>query len=729
MDDPGEDYYAWVSKEPPHRLSAAELTGQTKPMANQRKRQRLFKGKAFLDGESPIVQELDALSVTTTMEVGVDIGSLKFVMMANMPPQRFNYQQRVGRAGRGGQAFSYAVTISRGAAHDDYYFNNPERMTGDLPPQPKLDLSREEIVRRVVSAECLRRAFLQLAQPPERKGESIHGAFGGKDEWQPTYRDDIALWLSTSKEVDHVVDRLVSFAPAMAKRDSLVSYVRNQLIQAIDGAVGNTQFIQDELSHRLAVAGVLPMFGFPTQVRTLFHDLPNPQKLDDVTISDRPLDHAVWAFSPGAEIPKDKQLSVASGFVFRKESRGRIENEPQPLGTAVTYTLCLNDQCKSIAAGADTVCSTCAHPSQPFPLYQPKGFLAARRKKDYDGQRQRGPALSAPVRAFPQSFGNEGCGPMKIALSSGQVAVVNHNRGNFFDFYQETFERVAVRDPSLYRENVPWDDAPGASPFAQGAIGAIFTTDVLSFFIEDAPGIGRLGMLDAKNQPSSRAALVSFSEFVKLALATTLDVDPSELRIGRQPIQKNGCESEQVFIADALENGAGYSRWASDPTNLRTALQNYYDVVAPKWRDKKHAGSCDRSCPDCLRNYANRFSHGILDWRLALDLADLVLGNGLDETYWIGSAAEAAAIKAFTKMGQDIGTRIEERYAAELAVMASGNRALVLSHPLWHTMEGYLQPRQIEAQKQLQNEGFQSEFVDMRDFASRMASYYLKLHS
>lgn len=730
MKEVGEDYYSWAAREEPHRLSTWELTGQTKPLTEQRKRQRLFKGQAFIGEETELTHGIDALSVTTTMEVGVDIGSLKLVMMANMPPQRFNYQQRVGRAGRAGQAFSYAVTVSRGAAHDDYYFNNPQRMTGDVPPQPKLDLRRAEIMQRVASAECLRRAFANVAEPPNRMSDSTHGAFGRADEWKEKHREEIAGWLKHSPEPTSVVNRLSVFSPLLPEDVAAVElYVRDQLVKAIDEAVDDTRYIQDELSHRLAVAGVLPMFGFPTQVRALYWDKAGLDAEKSV-LSDRPIDHAVWAFAPASEIPKDKRLFTACGFVVKRDGFKGTYNEENPLGDSLPYTRCIEKTCGAIAHGDAEKCGVCGNDSLPFSLFQPRGFMAFWKERDYDGQRSRGPALPPPVMSFePQYSDDVSCGPLRLAFKKDAIAIVNDNEGNLYDFSREEPAKVVVKDVA-YRDKLIQKSLP-ADVFARGAIGAVFTTDVMSCVFKDAPGIGKNGILEVVEQPSARPALASFAEFLKQAVAFELDVSPDEFRVGRQVSMIEGVRTEQIFLADALENGAGYSRMASDPTNLRLWLAKHTENQKAKWSDPFHAQNCDRSCPDCLRNYGNRFSHGLLDWRLALDLAEVALGCPLDTSRWLRGKSDPA-VTSFVEFANSTGKPVDLAVHEGLVVLSRNARAIILSHPLWHVAEGLAQPQQLSAMESVKA-AFAGDaeiaFADARDFASRPASYFLRLQA
>ena len=103
---------------------------------------------------------INLLSCSTTFELGVDLGDLDVVFLRNVPPEPFNYVQRVGRAGRRVGRPGFAVTFCRRAPHDLYHFNDPDGMLRGLTRPPSLSLLNERIVRRHMAAVAIA-AFLR----------------------------------------------------------------------------------------------------------------------------------------------------------------------------------------------------------------------------------------------------------------------------------------------------------------------------------------------------------------------------------------------------------------------------------------------------------------------------------------------------------------------------------------------------------------------------------------
>jgi DEAD/DEAH box helicase domain-containing protein len=259
---------------------------------------------------------------------------------------------------------------------------------------------------------------------------------------------------------------------------------------------------------------------------------------------------------------------------------------------------------------------------------------------------------------------------------------------------------VVVPSEELYSDppHLPRDKFD-RSPDLRGAIGCVKPTDVLLLQLNDLelPGPSATLTTDRPRTPAGLPALWSFAELFRRAGALELDVSPWELDIGIQPYPTEHGFGRRIFVADALENGAGYAPQLGRPEVLAKVFARMSEVIAPKLEAAKHAGECDSSCPDCLRSYDNRRLHPMLDWRLALDLSELAAHRPLATERWLGSAEEEV-VRFVAAFGQAVTDLQPVRLGELWGVWSESKaRAAFFGHPLWRLDEAFHVDPQIDA--------------------------------
>jgi ATP-dependent helicase YprA (DUF1998 family) len=720
-----EDYYAFLATRAgvPFRLHCEELTGQT-DRADATRRQARFQD-IFLENENPRTDTVDLLSVTTTMEAGVDIGSLRAVMMSNMPPMRFNYQQRVGRAGRRRDPLAVSLTMCRSSrSHDDYYFSRPDRITGDPPPRPYLDLDRPEILQRVLTKELLRRAFRYLGTEDDglELGVNVHGQFGTVGAWQDN-RARIERWLGdNSGQVEAVVDALLRSTKLADRREELLSYAGEPLLARIDTEIAHEAGDRD-LSQQLAEHGLLPMFGFPSRVRYLYHQPPGrPYPWPPRGVIDRDLTIAVGQFAPGSQLVKDKAVHTAIGIADWYPAGGVVRSDPSPLGEPERVAYCR--RCLFIEPrptggpsngdgaspgdgdGGAGACPSCGAFEEfaIIDLRQPRGFRTDFVPRDFEGSFDWVPGTGSS-RISPDE-GRIASGRLEnVALrwGRGRVYVVNDNGGRGWRFAPA--ERwpgllsvdLAEEGGGVYKPSLPELKLESA---INVALGAAYVTDTALVSVERVPQGVDLDPSPSRSV-SRRAAWYSLGFVLRAAAVRLLDVQSRELGVGLwyQPVGADDVRA-WVYLADALENGAGYATHIGRPERFGDVLLEAEDFIA-RLREPRHSDECDSSCYDCLRDYFNMRYHPLLDWRLAADMLDLLRGRQLDAESW--RDRERALADDFAE--NFFGDLVE--LEGGVVAVEQDDSIVIVTHPLEsHDVERRATPRLAAAIADAEDRGF-----------------------
>ena len=594
-----ENHYRvlYESTDLPPALYAEEHTAQIESYEARQRQDRFKNGETHL------------LSSSTTFEVGVDLGDLEAVFLRNVPPEPFNYTQRVGRAGRR-KTPGLALTYCRRNPHDLYHYEDPDRVIAGKVHPPRLQMTNTKIIVRHMAATALS-AFFKVPENRARFWNVKAFVFNWAN---PRAVSDLRQFCQNNEVLRESLRRIVpedmhegtglavdSWVNEIAGTDSRLAQVEAEVCADFGAMESFRQelFDQRKGTNRVearikTIAGektlnflsrkaVIPKYGFPVDVVEL-ETRPRDGKPTDVALQ-RDLSQAIAEYAPGSRVVANK---------LEWESCGVKVVE----GKAFAVRHYQYDDARSFKQWNEGDLSV--PPGSRKYLTPEFGFVTPlfTKPKEPRGRVHR----LYTTRPFFQGFGTNAYPETKAVLGvqvtkalPGTLVILceGWNREGFY----------ICRSCGAHMTGPKAEHKSPSDSFCKGklerfSLGHELATDVVRLQFP--------GLTDEWDAYSTAYAIL-------LGAAETLDVPDSDLNVTLTDGGNTGGSA--IVLYDNVPGGAALVAQMEQESVFDEMLRN------ARKRVQGNCG-CDSSCYGCLRSYRNQFAHPHLKRTQALEILE-----------------------------------------------------------------------------------------------------------